>query len=92
MLFGIGLGNERRHCRRSLPSARSSRTMCNGVVALMIGIAQGAYAFAPAALGVVRQFGAPGALSAGGAAAGIFIGAALAQGLAICAFLLGRSR
>jgi hypothetical protein len=34
----------------------------------------------------------PGEFDAGGAATGIFIAAALAQGLAICAFLLGRSR
>ena len=92
VLFGVGFGNA-----TSLPPLVAQREFVERdvprVVALMIGIAQGAYAFAPAAFGVVRQFGAsPVAVSAAGAATGIFVAAALAQGLAICAFLLGRSR
>ena len=63
------------------------------VLALIIGIARSAYAFAPATFSLVREFGASTvALSARGAATGIFIAAALVQGIAICAFLLGRSR
>jgi hypothetical protein len=92
VLFGIGFGNA-----TSLPPLVAQREFVENdvprVVALMIGTAQGAYAFAPAAFGLVREFGAsPVVLSAGDAATGIFIAAALAQGLAICAFLLGRSR
>ena len=62
------------------------------VVALIVAIAQGAYAFAPAAFGVIRSFTlhADGATS--GAAPHLFAAAALAQGLAIVAFAAGRRR
>jgi glucose uptake protein GlcU len=47
-------------------------------------IAQAGYAFAPAIFGLVREL-APHA-------PGVFIAAAVAQGLAICAFSIGRNR
>jgi hypothetical protein len=57
-------------------------------VALIVAIAQAAYAFAPAAFGAIRE------LSSGAAAPGVapylFVSAALVQGLAIAAFLAGR--
>jgi hypothetical protein len=92
VLFGAGFGNA-----TSMPPLVAQREFVESdvprVVALMIGIAQGAYAFAPAVFGLVRESGQSAvALSADDAATGIFIAAALAQGLAICAFLLGRSR
>jgi uncharacterized protein YjiS (DUF1127 family) len=91
-LFGAGFGNA-----TSLPPLVAQREFVERdvqrAVALMIGIAQGAYAFAPAMFGLVREF-APQAMdgTAVGAAPGVFAAAALAQGLAVCAFLLGRNR
>lgn len=60
------------------------------VVALIVAISQAAYAFAPVVFGMIREFTAAGAYS--GAAPGVFAIAGIVQGLAICAFLAGRSR
>jgi hypothetical protein len=88
VLFGAGFGNA-----TSLPPLIAQIEFVKPdvprVVALIVGIGQGAYAFAPAAFGLVREI-APHAV--GGAAPGVFVAAALVQGLAICAFLAGRSR
>jgi hypothetical protein len=62
------------------------------VVALIVGISQGAYAFAPAAFGLIRELAPQAADAAPGAAPFLFAAAALVQALAICAFLAGRSR
>jgi hypothetical protein len=82
-LFGIGFGNA-----TSLPPLIAQIEFVDEdvprVVALIVGIAQGGYAFAPATFGLVREF-APHA-------PGVFVAAAFAQGLAICAFSLGRNR
>ena len=90
VLFGTGFGNA-----TSLPPLIAQREFAETdmprVVALIVGIAQGAYAFAPAIFGLVRQFETP-AIGATAVAPGVFVAAGLAQGLAICAFLLGRSR
>jgi uncharacterized membrane protein len=89
VLFGAGFGNA-----TSLPPLVAQREFAESdvprVVALIVGISQGTYAFAPAIFGLVRQFEAP-ATTAAGAAPAVFAAAALAQGLAICAFLAGRS-
>jgi hypothetical protein len=81
VLFGIGFGNA-----TSLPplivQVEFMKDDVPRVVSLIVGISQGTYAFAPAAFGLIREF----ASSAGG----VFVAAALAQGLAICAFLAGR--
>jgi hypothetical protein len=86
VLFGAGFGNA-----TSLPPLITQIEFVKPdvprVVALIVGIAQGAYAFAPAAFGLVREI-APHAV--GGAAPGVFAAAALIQALAICAFLAGR--
>lgn len=83
VLFGIGFGNA-----TSLPPLIAQIEFVEGdvprVVALIVGIAQGGYAFAPATFGLVREF-APHA-------PGVFVAAAFAQGLAICAFSIGRNR
>ena len=90
-LFGIGFGNS-----TSLPPLIAQVEFVDEdvprVVALIVAIAQGAYAFAPAAFGVIRSFAlhADGATS--GAAPHLFAAAALAQGLAIVAFAAGRRR
>jgi hypothetical protein len=88
-LFGIGFGNS-----TSLPPLIAQVEFADEdvprVVALIVSIAQGTYAFAPAAFGVIRSFTlyAEGATS--GAAPHLFAAAALVQGLAIAAFAAGR--
>ncbi len=90
VLFGAGFGNA-----TSLPPLIAQVEFVKGdvvrVVSLIVGIAQGGYAFAPAMFGLIREF-APHAGTAAGAAPGLFAAAALVQGLAIGAFLLGRRR
>jgi hypothetical protein len=91
VLFGAGFGNA-----TSLPPLIAQREFVKDdvsrVVALIVGIAQAAYAFAPATFGLLREIAptVPGATAP--SASGVFAAAALAQGLAICAFLAGRER
>jgi hypothetical protein len=100
VLFGVGFGNA-----TSLPPLVAQREFAERdmqrVVALIVGISQGIYAFAPALFGLVREFAPPAVAAAGAMAAGasssgaapwVFATAALIQGLAIAAFLLGRKR
>jgi MFS transporter len=89
VLFGAGFGNA-----TSLPPLIAQLEFVKDdvprVVALIVAMAQAAYAFAPAAFGLIREF-APGATGvAPGAAPNLFVAAALVQGLAIGAFLAGR--
>ena len=89
VLFGIGFGNS-----TSLPPLIAQVEFVKDdvlrVVALIVGISQGAYAFAPAAFGLIREL-APSAVDAApGAAPWLFAAAALMQGLAMAAFLAGR--
>lgn len=90
-LFGAGFGNA-----TSLPPLIAQiefvKDDVQRVVALIVGIAQATYAFAPAAFGLIREFAARATDPASPAAPGVFIAAALTQALAICAFLSGRSR
>ena len=91
ILFGAGFGNA-----TSLPPLIAQVEFVKDdvprVVALIVGIAQGAYAFAPATFGLIREFAphAPGGAS--GAAPYVFAAAGLVQALTIGAFLAGRSR
>lgn len=62
------------------------------VVALIVAIAQGSYAFAPAAFGVIRELTLDTTAAASGAAPYVFAAAALIQGLAIGALIAGRQR
>ena len=82
-LFGSGIGHA-----TSLPpliaQAEFAREDVGRVVALVVAIAQATYAFAPAALGVIR------ALAGGGDGAAVFIAAATIQALAAAALLGGR--
>jgi hypothetical protein len=83
LLFGLGIGNA-----TSLPpliaQAEFAEDEVPRVVSLIVAISQGAYAFAPAVFGLIRE------LAPGGAA--FFAAAVLVQGLAIATFLAGRSR
>jgi Major Facilitator Superfamily len=91
VLFGIGFGNA-----TSLPPLIAQvefvRDDVLRVVALIVGISQGAYAFAPAAFGLIRELAPQAADAAPGAAPWLFAAAALVQGLAMAAFLAGRRR
>lgn len=90
ILFGAGFGNA-----TSLPPLVAQIEFVEAdvqrVVALIVGISQGSYAFAPAIFGLLRTIG-EAATAASGAAPGVFIAAAIAQSLAIAACLLGRTR
>src|SRR5207302_348042 len=89
ILFGAGIGNA-----TSLPpliaQAEFAEDDVARVVALIVAIAQGSFAFAPAVFGLIRE-SAPQA-SAAGAAPSFFAAAALIQALAIAALLAGRHR
>jgi MFS family permease len=86
VLFGLGFGNA-----TSLPPLIAqnefSKDDVTRIVALIVAIAQAAYAFAPAAFGMLRAVSSEGT---GIAANAFFVAAALLQGLAIAAFLAGR--
>jgi MFS family permease len=83
LLFGAGIGNA-----TSLPpliaQTEFARADVARVVALIVALSQATYAFAPAAFGLIRELSP----SPGGEA--VFVVAAVLQGLAIGAFLMGR--
>src|SRR5882757_513743 len=89
LLFGLGFGNG-----TFLPPLIAQMEFVPEdvprVVALIVAIAQGAYSFAPAAFGVIREFAPSAANLVPGAAPSLYLAAALLQGLAICALLAGR--
>ena len=89
VLFGAGIGNA-----TSLPpliaQVEFPADHVARVVALTVAVSQAAYAFAPAIFGLVREFASCAADAAPSEAPGLFAAAAFVQGLAICAFLLGR--
>ncbi|HEY1542331.1 MAG TPA: MFS transporter [Xanthobacteraceae bacterium] len=84
LLFGIGIGNA-----TSLPpliaQAEFAADEMARVVSLVVATGQAAYAFAPAAFGLIREMSS-------GAATPVFVAAALVQILAIGAFLVGCTR
>jgi MFS family permease len=85
VLFGAGIGNA-----TSLPpliaQAEFAKADVGRVVALIVAVAQAAYAFAPAAFGLLRSV--PEQPLGGNAY--VFAAAAAIQALAVTAFLLGR--
>jgi hypothetical protein len=91
VLFGAGIGNA-----TSLPPLIAQVEFVKEdvarVVALIVAIAQGAFAFAPAVFGLIRDLSPPTLPASAGAAPCFFIAAALIQALAIGAFLAGRRR
>jgi Major Facilitator Superfamily len=88
VLFGIGFGNG-----TWLPPLIAQVEFVGEdvprVVALIVAISQGTYAFAPAAFGMIREFSDETGL-AHAATPAFFAVAGIVQGLAICAFLAGR--
>jgi hypothetical protein len=86
LLFGVGIGNV-----TSMPPLIAQVEFVKDdvprVVALVVAIGQGTYAFAPAAFGLIRELGAQG----NGAAPFVFAFAALVYALAIGALLIGRT-
>lgn len=89
VLFGVGFGNA-----TSLPPLIAQVEFVKEdvarVAAIIVGIAQGGYALAPAVFGLLRAVNTPAA--APGEAPRMFVAAALIQGLAIFAFVAGRPR
>ena len=79
VLFGAGIGNA-----TSLPPLIAQVEFAHAdvlrVVALIVAISQGTYAFAPAVFGLIRELAAPW----------LFVATAVIQGLAVIAFLFGR--
>jgi MFS family permease len=91
VLFGAGFGNA-----TSLPPLIAQVEFVKDdvprVAALIVAIAQGGYAFAPAFFGLIREFTSQATDIASGEAPAFFAVAALIQGLAVGAFLAGRRR
>jgi Major Facilitator Superfamily len=91
ILFGAGFGNA-----TSLPPLVAQvefvKDDISRAVAIMVGIAQGAYAFAPATFSLIRDLGPDAPVMAPGAAPYVFAAAGIVQALAIAAFLAGRYR
>lgn len=91
VLFGLGFGNA-----TSLPPLIAQvefvKDDVTRAVGLVVGMAQAAYAFAPATFGLVRSFAPQSAEAVTGAAPGVFVMAASMQAIAIAAFLAGRRR
>jgi len=91
VLFGVGFGNA-----TSLPPLIAQVEFVKEDVAravgLVVGMAQGAYAFAPATFGLIRELAPQLDTASSGAAPYVFLAAALMQGMAIAALLTGRWR
>lgn len=89
VLFGTGFGNA-----TSLPPLIAQVEFVEDdvprAVALIVGIAQSGFAFAPVIFGLIRQFAWGGGGPQSGVAPALFLAAATAQSLAICALLAGR--
>jgi hypothetical protein len=91
VLFGAGFGNAT-SLAPLIAQVEFVKDDVPRVAALIVAVAQGGYAFAPAFFGLIRAFAAHGADIASGEAPALFAAAALVQGLAFGAFLAGRRR
>ena len=91
LLFGSGIGNA-----TSLPpliaQVEFARQDVPRVIALIVGIAQAAYAFAPAAFGVLLALSSGNDVRFGRGTGVFFLSAAILQCAATAALLAGRSR
>jgi hypothetical protein len=90
-LFGSGIGNA-----TSLPPLIAQQEFARAdvarVVALIVAIAQGTYAFAPAVFGALLQASAGGAARIGQGTGVFLLAVAAVQVLALVCFLCGRRR
>jgi Major Facilitator Superfamily len=91
VLFGAGFGNGT-WLPPLIAQAEFVAADVPRVVALIVAISQGAYAFAPVAFGVIREFASHPAAVDSGAAPAFFVVAGIVQAHAIGAFLAGRRR
>jgi hypothetical protein len=91
VLFGTGFGNGT-WLPPLIAQVEFVRDDVPRVVAAIVALSQAAYAFAPLVFGMIREFAEPAAGVDTGAEPALFIVAAVVQGLAISAFLAGRSR
>lgn len=91
VLLGVGYGNA-----VSLPPLIAQVEFVKEdvarVVALIVAIAQGGFAIAPAFFGLIRAFASPAATIASSDVPAVFAAAATVQCLAVVAFLAGRQR
>jgi MFS family permease len=91
LLFGVGIGNA-----TSLPpliaQVEFRAEEVARVVSLVVATAQAAYAFAPAAFGLIRELSARSVDAYTGSGMLVFAAAALVQLLAVGVFLAGRAR
>jgi hypothetical protein len=91
VLFGLGFGNA-----TSLPpliaQVEFTADDVPRVTALIVALAQGGYAIAPAFFGLIRGFASAGPSMESAEAPAVFAAAALVQCLALAVFLIGRQR
>ena len=89
LLFGFGIGNA-----TSLPpliaQVEFAKEDTGRVVALIVAIGQGTYAFAPAIFGLLRGLADKGALEVGPQAKAVLLAAIAVKLMAIAAFMMGR--
>lgn len=86
VLFGVGFGNGT-FLPPLIAQVEFAPEDVPRVVALIVAMSQGAYSFAPAVFGLIREWFSA---AASGAAPGFYVATALVQGLAIYAFWAGR--
>jgi MFS family permease len=91
VLFGVGFGNGT-WLPPLIAQAEFVAEDVPRVVALIVAISQGAYAFAPVVFGIVREFASHPVAVDSGAAPAFFVVAGIVQALAIGVFLAGRRR
>jgi hypothetical protein len=88
VMFGLAFGNGT-WLPPLIAQVEFAKEEVQRVVALVVAISQGAYAFAPATLGLIRDLSDQVSVHPGTAPA-VFIAAALIQALAASVFLIGR--
>ncbi|MGE0849376.1 MAG: MFS transporter [Hyphomicrobiaceae bacterium] len=91
VLFGLGFGNAT-SLSPLIAQVEFQPEDVARAVPLIVAISQATYAFAPAAFGLIRELPVLGTTLGPGEAPALFLAAALVQGLAIAAMLVGWRR
>ena len=91
VLFGFGIGNGT-YMPPLIAQVEFVKEDVTRVVPMVVAISQGAYAFAPAVFGLIREFAPPPGATAPAAVPYLFVTAAAIQVAAIGCFLLGSRR